>query len=438
MLRFFFINHKSLKVSLNKDAPNACALAKLGTFLKHPGDKTSMKHSQIKTISLFLFHRSRAGNKMTKIYVLKYLLFFLSLSVAVFLCFFTIHLLQVTRPRILKDRRVDNEESFSSIQLQRRRSLVIFGHDRSGTTFISAMFAKDPQMFVVYEPLWITQKWRLYEADFDCSKCELEVVSSIISCNFSRSSTSTKFLSYVETPWTGALPVNIFKTKNFCDNEKSKINCPALHGNPGFVDRVCKENFKHSVVKVSPVRLPQEELANLVPQVLLENPDVDVRILHLVRDPRGNINSRISIHWVKDYPNPLLGRTARKLCDTIVGNLEHAHGALKNLNLTHRYKMVLYKQIADDPIGTAKEIYKFAGFEMPYEVEEWIIESTRPSEDQLKKALENPYSPVRNATGNADKWRKVEFFHRNRVIEIECKVLMDSLGLKKVPEPEGR
>ena len=375
---------------------------------------------------------------MTKIYVLKYLLFFLSLSVAVFLCFFTIHLLQVTKPRILKDRRVDNEESFSSIQLQRRCSLVIFGHDRSGTTFISAMFAQDPQMFLVYEPLWITQEWRLNEADFDCSKCELEVVSSIISCNFSRSSTSTKFLSYVETPWTGALPVNIFKTKNFCDNEKSEVNCPALHGNPGFVDRVCKENFKHSVVKVSPVRLPQEELANLVPQVLLENPDVDVRILHLVRDPRGNINSRISIDWVKDYPNPLLGRTARKLCDTIVGNLEHAHGALKNLNLTHRYKMVLYKQIADDPIGTAKEIYKFAGFEMPYEVEEWIIESTRPSEDQLKKALENRYSPVRNATGNADKWRKVEFFHRNRVIEKECKVLMDSLGLKKVPEPEGR
>ena len=378
---------------------------------------------------------------MTKIYVLKYLLFFLSLSVAVFLCFFTTHLLQVTKPRILKDRRVENEGSFSSMQLQRRRSLVIVGHDRSGTTFISAMFAKDPQIFLVYEPLWITQKWRLYEArrsDFDCSEYELEVVSSIISCNFSRSSTSTKFLSYVGTPWTGALPVNIFTTKNFCDNEQSEVNCPALRRNPGFVDRVCKENFKHSVVKVSPVRLPQEELANLVPQVLLENPDVDVRILHLVRDPRGNINSRISIDWVKDYPNPLLGRTARKLCDTIEGNLEHAQGALKNLNLTHRYKMVLYKQIADDPIGTAKEIYKFAGFEMPYEVEEWIIESTRPSEDQLKKALENPYSPVRNATGNADKWRKDEFFHRNRVIEKECKDLMDSLGLEKVPEPEER
>ena len=197
---------------------------------------------------------------MTKIRVLKYLLFFLSLSVAVSLFFLTIHLLQVMKTRLSEDRRVENEEIFLSIKPQRRRSLVIFGHDRSGTTFISAMFAKDPRMFLVYEPLWITQEWRLYEAGFNCSKCELEVVSSIVSCNFSRSSASTKFLSYVEYPWTGALPVNIFKTKNVCDNEKSEVDCPALRKNPGFVDHVCKENFKQSIVKVSPVRLPQEEL----------------------------------------------------------------------------------------------------------------------------------------------------------------------------------
>ena len=322
----------------------------------------------------------------------------------------------------------------------RRRSLIIFGHDRSGTTFISTMFAKDPQIFLVYEPLWITQFWKLYQR-LDCLNCELEVVNSIVSCNFSRYSTSRKFLSYVEEPWTGALPVNIFKTPKFCNKSNSMNNephCPKLRDNPEFVDDVCRTKFKHSVVKVSPVRLPREKIANLVPQVLLENPDVDVRILHLVRDPRGNINSRINIKWTKDFPNPHLGKTARELCSTIAENLGYAKTTLKKFNLDHRYKVVLYKQIADDPLGTARDIYKFAEFAMPLETERWIVESTRPNGDQLKKELKNPFSPVRNATGNADKWRKDEFFERNQVIENECRALMALLGLEKVSEPQTK
>ena len=321
-----------------------------------------------------------------------------------------------------------------------RQSLLIFGHDRSGTTFISAMFAKDPQIFMVYEPLWITQRWEYYEPDYKCSKCELQIVSSTLACNFTSSSVSTKFLSYVSTPWTGALPVNIFKTPNFCNESEDSNNgtdCPVLGKNPEFVDNVCLTKFKHSVVKASPVRLPGEKLANLVPQVLLENPDIDIRILHLVRDPRGNINSRINIGWMKDYPNPYLAYTARKLCDTIVANLDHADRTLTELKLKHRYKLVLYKQIADDPLGTAKDIYNFAGFDMPLETEKWIIDSTTPSERKLKKALQEPYSTVRNATGNADKWRQDVFFERNRVIERECKPLMDKLGLEKVSKPDG-
>ena len=46
----------------------------------------------------------------------------------------------------------------------------------------------------------------------------------------------------------------------------------------------------------------------------------------------------------------------KRLCDSMVANLEHANRRLKELNLTHKYKVVLYKQIADDPLGTAKDI----------------------------------------------------------------------------------
>ena len=389
---------------------------------------------------------------MPKIFLLKCLFSFCCFFVAILVCSVISRLQQLTisgdstggtarKTRgIFIEKDIQNRNENLLTHRARRRSLIIFGHDRSGTTFISAMFAKDPQIFLVYEPLWITQYWKHYQ-HLDCLNCELEVVNSIVSCNFSRYSTSRKFLSYVEEPWTGALPVNIFKTPKFCNKSNSmnnELRCPKLRDIPEFVDDVCRTKFKHSVVKVSPVRLPREKIANLVPQVLLENPDVDVRILHLVRDPRGNINSRIDIKWTRDFPNPHLGETARELCSTITENLGYAKTTLKKFNLDYRYKVVLYKQIADDPLGTARDIYKFAEFAMPLETERWIVESTRPNADQLKKELKNPFSPVRNATGNADKWRKDEFFERNQVIEKECRVLMALLGLEKVSEPQTK
>ena len=388
-----------------------------------------------------------------ELHALQYLLFCASLCVALYVFVLLPYLWQSSKPIRPKESSTESTEASFPLATttndknrtqnftptEPRRSLLIFGQDRTGTTFISTMFAKDPQTFTVYEPLWITKRWRSPEDRFNCSHCELDVVSSIISCNFSRSRASKKFLTFVHKLWTGALPVNIFKTKKFCNIEvesNKKENCSQLLRNAAFVDNVCKEKFKHSVVKVSPVRLPQGELANLVPQVILENQDIDVRILHLVRDPRGNINSRININWMKDYPSPSLATTTRELCNSTWRNLKHAEKTLKQLNLTHRYKLVLYKQIAEDPLGTAKDIYRFAGFEMPLEVEKWITETTEPSKDKLEEALKNPYSTVRKASGNADKWQNDEFFERNRVIEKECKTLMDLLGLKEVPEPE--
>ena len=390
---------------------------------------------------------------MRKLFVLQYLLFYASLCVAFFFFACLLHMQQLPKPILPKESSAENTEASFPLattinnknrtenftQQQSRRSLLIFGQDRTGTTFISTMFAKDPQIFTVYEPLWITRKWRSPKARFNCSHCELDVVSSIVGCNFSRSRASKKFLTFVHKRWAGALPINVFTKKTFCNVEedsKRKTKCSQLRRNATFVDNVCKEKFKHSVVKVSPVRLPPEELANLVPQVLLENPDIDVRILHLVRDPRGIVNSRIKLKWIRDYPRLSLAVAARRLCNSTKINLEHAEKTLKQLNLTHRYKLVLYKQIAEDSLGTAKDIYRFAGFEMPPEIEKWIIETTNPSKVQLERALKNPYSPVRKASGNADKWKNDYFFERNRVIENECKIVMDLLGLKEVPEPE--
>ena len=220
---------------------------------------------------------------MTKNYTLKFILLVFSVCVAIAICCFTLYFQHEAKPKILAEMRLEvlktTPQSLRHIatmettttmapftkkedkrvteknidKQQARRSLLIFGQDRTGTTFLSAMFAQDPQMFIVYEPLWITKGWRSNEPNYNCSGCEIEIVNAILSCNFSRYPSSTKLLWYVKTAWTGALPVNIFTTNHFCNSSgQRKADCSKMRENPNFVDRVCKENFKHSVVKVSP------------------------------------------------------------------------------------------------------------------------------------------------------------------------------------------
>ena len=313
----------------------------------------------------------------------------------------------------------------------KRRSLFIFGHDRSGTTFISNMFAQDPQMFMIYEPLWITRNMRHFQPGKHLDSCEVDVVNAILSCSFTKTSAATMFLAHTRGPWTGALPVNIFTSHHFCNiTAQGQKRCPNLSLKPELVDRVCATEFKHSVVKVSPERVPDRKLSVFVPEILVENPEHDIRIVHIVRDPRGNIHSRINIKWMHEYPDPRLASGAKEVCDTITTNLKHVE-RMKTW-LGERYTTVRYKDIADNPVETARKIYTFAGFNMPENLKDWIVRVTQPNKKMLIRTSDRPYSPVRNATGNADRWRKESPVGRVRVIEQNCGPLLDFLGLERV------
>lgn len=131
-----------------------------------------------------------------------------------------------------------------------------------------------------------------------------------------------------------------------------------------------------------------------------------------------------------EYPDPRLASGAKEVCDTITTNLKHVE-RMKTW-LGERYTTVRYKDIADNPVETARKIYTFAGFNMPENLKDWIVRVTQPNKKMLIRTSDRPYSPVRNATGNADRWRKESPVGRVRVIEQNCGPLLDFLGLERV------
>ena len=95
---------------------------------------------------------------------------------------------------------------------------------------------------------------------------------------------------------------------------------------------------------------------------------------------------------------------------------------------------ITYREIATMPITTAKKIYKFAGFELPDSLIDWIVSSTNPDEAQLEQAIENSFSHIRDSSNNYLKWRKESPVKRVRVIEQQCKELLNLLGQDAVAE----
>ena len=178
-----------------------------------------------------------------------------------------------------------------------------------------------------------------------------------------------------------------------------------------------------TVVKELTDRLPGGKLSSLLP--LLNDPTVgaDIRLLHVVRDPRASINSRIKLRWFPDYKHPTFERRVRNFCDVIVENI--GFGRALNGSLKDKYKLIFYKDIAARPLELAEQLYNFAQMKMSEETLQWVNNMTNPLEKEAIKKLKKPYSLIRNSTANIGKWKVESPPERIRVIERVCQPLIE-------------
>ena len=310
---------------------------------------------------------------------------------------------------------------------ERRRSLLIYGADRSGTTFTTKMFAEDPQLMTVYEPLWITTKWNKEDSSQipNWTKNVLDLLRGILSCKFAETAAGVKFLSHTSRKWNGAYVKNPFQSQNFCPNWE----CKDLSRSPKYADTVCLTKYKHSVTKIGEPRTLNSSISSFLPKVFLENPDTDIRVIQLIRDPRASLRSRIKLGWMVDWTHRNFRKLVRKVCSNLVANIKFGRNLGK---WQDRYLEVHYHDLAGKPLETTRAMYDFAGFEMPDSIADWVVRNTSPSKEELMKESKNIFSPTRNSTANIDKWKQDSPVERIQIIEKYCKKALDLLGLKKM------
>ncbi|OWF44000.1 Carbohydrate sulfotransferase 3 [Mizuhopecten yessoensis] len=151
------------------------------------------------------------------------------------------------------------------------------------------------------------------------------------------------------------------------------------------------ENATSRVTKVVRVTV------GLVGRMLEKYPNL--KIVHLMRDPRAVLHSRMEI-WPSNTKNTL--ETARSLCR----KMKEDYMDSKQLLIHHpnRVRTVFYEDLAIEPIKVTKELYKFANYDFTYEDERRIRNMTGSYSIETK-ANRKWGLFKQNSSETARKWR---------------------------------
>lgn len=195
----------------------------------------------------------------------------------------------------------------------------------------------------------------------------------------------------------------------------------------------------HTAIKT--VRIPQvKDLRSL-----MEDPRMDLKIIHLVRDPRAIVASRITA-----FPDETLrawkiwNSTGRKppyldlseisaTCRDMAASAEM--GAQGPPWLQGRYLLLRYEDLAFKPEEKAAEMFRFLGLEMEDQVRTWISRNTNgsgSSRPTAGRARLGPYSTKRDSAATARSWRLRLSFDIARTLQDLCNNTLALLGYRPV------
>ncbi|XP_072176546.1 carbohydrate sulfotransferase 1-like [Diadema setosum] len=344
--------------------------------------------------------------------------------------------------------------------------IVLLGRMRTGSSLIGEIFNQNENIGFLYEPLHAVCEWSKNGA---IPRSQFHSASAKLLQNISRCEFPSNFISsIVHWPtgggWHSRLIQPVCAATNRCRYATPKM----------LYDR-CSEFVKYRGVKTI-----RADFDTLLP--IIKDDSVDVRILHLLRDPRGTANSRREVYakegnslkWrltarrprypprrgSPTYPlrqNPYFPRSTSlhtrpyyqprsRLEQTGILNSADVFPFLNTIPaycnwlrstvkvaqskpewLRGRYKLVRYEEFANEPIRATEDIYRFLRMDLPSSVREWLSKNTQSA----SKPKDKLYGLHRNSSEVVFKWRSEMTSHEATQVERECGDIMEKLGYKR-------
>lgn len=153
----------------------------------------------------------------------------------------------------------------------------------------------------------------------------------------------------------------------------------------------------------------------------------NLKVIHLIRDPRGLTNSRLNGPFKMTRQ---LYTHSLDTCNRIQEDVDY------NRKLKHEYPdritIVLYEALAERPYDGAEFIYKFLKIEVTWPVIYWVFNSTHARSDKTYY-----FASVRtDAVASAYRWRTEMKYSDVGTVDRVCTNLYSTLGLLKMESEE--
>ena len=325
--------------------------------------------------------------------------------------------------------------------------VLLLAQFRTGSTFFGQMFNLNPDMFYLFEPLRVVGCLDQIGAELhDYENTTSKLVERVLRCEFSEQFASC-FLNF---------PVGVYYTKNMTTILKKTSQSDEPLSPAQFLRSMCLSY--HGDIAMKTIRAKMENIVG----ILQLDKYSDVKVLHLVRDPRGVANSRKLMALTaadkqayKNFMNGQLGmkpnlatliskglfltkdsshsvanskrETVNEYCRRLYNDIQFI--LHQPLTLRNRYKLIRYEDFAFDPEGITQKIYSFLGMNSPPEtVVQWLRSNTNVSEKVSDN--KNSMGLHKNSVTTAGKWRVSLSSEEVKQVQAVCADVMIMLGYK--------
>jgi len=320
---------------------------------------------------------------------------------------------------------VDNIRVGHNVPVESARQILIATTWRSGSTFLGDLLNHYKGTFYYFEPLHYYSKIK------DLSKVQNETsfLKSLYTCKFN--SDNLGFLHHVsQGPNKFLFENHNFRLWKTCHNLlPNDLMCFM----PDYLNRVCPL-FPIKLIKTVRFRVKNVE-------ELLQDSAMNLKVVVLVRDPRGVYNSRSS-GAVKTWCKKDLCADPEVGCRDLNSDIQAA------FDLEERYpgrvKLVRYEDLSMFPEDTSMDMLSF--LDLPYTdgIADYIASHTSKEKMKVvknkkthkKERKQNPYGTAKNSSATAFAWRDKMGFKKTTNIQEACQVPMAKLGYKLVLNEE--
>ncbi|XP_072474023.1 carbohydrate sulfotransferase 1 [Notamacropus eugenii] len=342
--------------------------------------------------------------------------------------------------------RLCEESPTFGYNLSRKTHILILATTRSGSSFVGQLFNQHLDFFYLFEPLYHVQYTLLPRFTQGKSPTDRRVMlgasrdllRSLYDCDL-------YFLeNYIKPPPVNHTTDRIFRrgaSKALCsppvceaqgpvDMNLEEGDCVRKCGllNLTLAAEACRER---SHVAIKTVRVP--EVNDL--RALVEDPRLNLKVIQLVRDPRGILASRSETFRDTYRLWRIWDGTGRKpynldvtqlttVCEDFWNSV--STGLTRPPWLKGKYMLVRYEDLARNPMKKTEEIYGFLGIPLDSHVERWIHNNTRGDRSSSK----HKYGTVRNSAATAEKWRFRLSYDIVAFTQNACQQVLAQLGYK--------